>query len=143
LALAAVGTGIVGLAAVFWLLPGASGFVARSGVIGMLTESQPVWANPMQSLQFHSAFLPLFPIGLVWLALRWKTPDAWALMALGLAGFVLAMLQVRFGVVLAIPAAVVLGAAAVDGWAWTGLLAVAALIATVVGALAHGVLIED
>ena len=36
-----------------------------------------------------------------------------------------------------------LGAVAVDGWAWTGLLAVAALIATVVGALAHGVLIED
>ena len=36
-----------------------------------------------------------------------------------------------------------LGAAAVDGWAWTGLLAVAALVVTVVGALAHGVLIED
>ena len=36
-----------------------------------------------------------------------------------------------------------LGSVAVDGWAWTGLLAVAALIATVVGALVHGVLIED
>jgi len=134
LAMAALGTGIVGLAAVFWLLPGASGFVARSGMIGMLTESQPVWANPMQSLQFHSALLPLFPIGFVWLALRWKTPDAWALMALGLAGFVLAMLQVRFGVVLAIPAAVVLGAAAVAvsqmGKAWIRLVLVAVLAAS-------------
>jgi len=36
-----------------------------------------------------------------------------------------------------------LGVAAVDGWAWTGLLAATALVATVVGALAHGVLIED
>ncbi len=36
-----------------------------------------------------------------------------------------------------------LGAAAVDGWAWTGLLTVVALILTVVGASAHGVLVED
>jgi len=36
-----------------------------------------------------------------------------------------------------------LGAAAVDGWAWTGLLAVAALVLTVVGASAHGALVED
>jgi heme exporter protein B len=36
-----------------------------------------------------------------------------------------------------------LGAAAVDGWAWTGLLTVAALILTMVGASAHGVLVED
>jgi heme exporter protein B len=36
-----------------------------------------------------------------------------------------------------------LGVAAVDGWAWTGLLAVAALVLTVVGASVHGVLVED
>ena len=36
-----------------------------------------------------------------------------------------------------------LGAAAVDGWAWTGLLTVAALLLTMVGASAHGVLVED
>ena len=36
-----------------------------------------------------------------------------------------------------------LGAAAVDGWAWLGLLVVFGLVATVLGALAHGVLIED
>jgi len=36
-----------------------------------------------------------------------------------------------------------LGVAAVDGWAWTGLLAATALVATVVGALAYGALIED
>jgi heme exporter protein B len=36
-----------------------------------------------------------------------------------------------------------LGSAAVDGWAWTGLLAVAALVLTVVGASAHGALVED
>ena len=36
-----------------------------------------------------------------------------------------------------------LGAAAVDGWAWTGLLTVAALILTMVGASVHGVLVED
>jgi len=36
-----------------------------------------------------------------------------------------------------------LGAAAVDGWAWTGLLAIAALVLTVVGASAHGALVED
>ena len=36
-----------------------------------------------------------------------------------------------------------LGSAAVDGWAWTGLLAIAALVLTVVGASAHGALVED
>ncbi len=36
-----------------------------------------------------------------------------------------------------------LGSAAVDGWAWTGLLAIAALVFTVVGASAHGALVED
>jgi len=36
-----------------------------------------------------------------------------------------------------------LGAAAVDGWAWLGLLAVFGLVATVLGALAHGAMIED
>ena len=36
-----------------------------------------------------------------------------------------------------------LGAAAVDGWAWTGLLTVVALILIVVGALAYGALVED
>ena len=36
-----------------------------------------------------------------------------------------------------------LGVAAVDGWAWTGLLAATALVATVVGALVYGALIED
>ena len=36
-----------------------------------------------------------------------------------------------------------LGAAAVDGWAWTGLLAVFAVVAAVAGSLAHGVLVED
>ena len=36
-----------------------------------------------------------------------------------------------------------LGAAAVDGWAWLGLLVVFGLVATVLGALAHGALIED
>ena len=36
-----------------------------------------------------------------------------------------------------------LGVTAVDGWAWTGLLAVAALVLTVVGASAHGALVED
>jgi|TARA_B100000959_G_scaffold237723_1_gene257279 heme exporter protein B len=36
-----------------------------------------------------------------------------------------------------------LGAAAVDGWAWLGLLAVFGLVATVLGALAYGAMIED
>ena len=36
-----------------------------------------------------------------------------------------------------------LGAAAVDGWAWTGLLSLAALILTVVGASTHSALVED
>jgi len=36
-----------------------------------------------------------------------------------------------------------LGAAAVDGWAWTGLLAMFAVVASTLGALAYGALVED
>jgi len=36
-----------------------------------------------------------------------------------------------------------LGTAAVDGWAWLGLLAVFGLVATALGALAHGAMIEN
>ena len=36
-----------------------------------------------------------------------------------------------------------LGNAAVDGWAWLGLLAVFAVVATAGGALAHGALVEE
>ena len=98
------------------LLPGAAQFVGRSGALALVQESEPAWSAPVELLGLWSLGLPVLPIALVYLALRKGTPDAWALAALGLSGFVLLLFQMRFGVVLAIPGAAALGALAVEAW---------------------------
>ena len=98
------------------LLPGAAQFVGRAGALALVEESEPAWSAPGELLGLWSVALPIVPIALVYLARRKGSPDAWALAALGLAGCVLLLLQMRFGVVLAIPAAAALAAGMVAAW---------------------------
>jgi len=98
------------------LLPGAAQFVGRSGALALVEESEPAWFAPGELLGLWSLALPVVPIALVWLARQKGSPDAWALAALGLSGCVLMLLQMRFGVVLAVPGAAALAAVLVTAW---------------------------
>jgi hypothetical protein len=126
-ALALIGAGTVAV----WLTGGLS-FVGRSGVIALLFESQPVWRVPGLALELNTAAYPLLPVMFLWL-MRKPQPMSFALGLMGLLGFGLSAVQIRFSVVVALPAAVAMGACCL--WAWHQLRILRWRIALVVGVL--------
>lgn len=87
-----------------------AGFLSREGVLALVTESAPVWEQPWRAVEVMSLGAPGLPLAFFWAARRTRTPESLALGAVGLSGCLLFALQLRFAVVLVIPAAVVFGA---------------------------------
>ena len=104
------------LALGLWLLlPQGFAFVLRRNLISVISESLPIWREPWAAVKLHSFALALLPLCFVDL-LRRRTPAAWGVAAMGLAGLGLACLQVRFGLALAAPAAVAMANSATHLW---------------------------
>ncbi len=97
--------GLAAAAAAAGALERGIGFVAREGTLSLVVESGPLWAQPLTALRENTWLLLAAPV-LLWLLCRRAPPARFALGALGLVGFALTALQLRFVVALMVPLAV-------------------------------------
>jgi dolichyl-diphosphooligosaccharide--protein glycosyltransferase len=132
---AALVFGSLAFAAALWVFPDAFGFLAGQGPVGMLGESLPLWRSFDSAINFHSYLLFAVPPAAIWLMWQRREPLIWGLGIATVGSFILTVLQIRFGVIAALPAAVFLSAAMCRIWSSSRPLGRAALALVIAACL--------